>query len=269
MSARMLATALLLASGCRGILGIDTAIVGPADGRDEPVDGLAPDAIDNQPDARPIGDAAVPGPIAAVQGNYSDPNGAATVIVPFSLAESASDLNVVVVGWLGANVNVLSVSDTQGNPYLAVAPPTANGNVQLVIYYSTVSSGGSNTVTVQFDTSASFPDVRIAEYRGLAGLGSLDATSAATGTGTVCDSGALTTPHPDELLVGANMTTNALVLGGLGAGFSERVLSHPDQDVLSDRVVNTVGTFHATATLNISNGWIMQIAAFTAATPTQ
>src|SRR6476620_4643239 len=52
------------------------------------------------------------------QGNYAVPQTPqTTVTVPYTSAQVAGSLNVVVVGWAGTAVTVNSVTDTRGNVY--------------------------------------------------------------------------------------------------------------------------------------------------------
>ena len=52
---------------------------------------------------------------AYVQGNFAVPQTPqATVTVPYSVAQTAGDLNVVVVGWNDTNASVSSVKDSAG-----------------------------------------------------------------------------------------------------------------------------------------------------------
>ena len=64
------------------------------------------------------------GTITFVQGNYQAPQtSSSSVAVTYTAAQSAGDLNVVVVGWNDASTTVSSVTDTSGNTYsLAVGP---------------------------------------------------------------------------------------------------------------------------------------------------
>src|SRR5437879_3981109 len=75
--------------------------------------------------------------IAFVQMNYATPQTPAiTVSVPFTAAQSAGDLNVVVVGWNDTTARVVSVRDTKGNAYQpAVGPTAGSGAVTQTIYY--------------------------------------------------------------------------------------------------------------------------------------
>ncbi len=107
---------------------------------------------------------------AYVQGNYSTPQTPQTIVqVLYNAAQTAGNLNVVIVGWNDANGQIVSVSDTSQNSYqLAVGPTIRSGALTQSIYYAPNIAGagaGGNTVKVTFSALASYPDIRILEYR--------------------------------------------------------------------------------------------------------
>src|SRR5262245_26213865 len=76
--------------------------------------------------------------IAFVQGNSlpSTPS-ASSVTVTYTSAQSAGDLNVVIVGWMSASPHVSSVTDSRGNTYaLAFGPTTRAGFASQSVYYA-------------------------------------------------------------------------------------------------------------------------------------
>src|SRR5262245_45998188 len=94
--------------------------------------------------------------IAFVQVNAAVPQSSETqVSATYSLAQTAGNLNVVVVGWNDASASVTSVTDSRGNVYTrAVGPTVIAGVATQSIYYSAgiVAAGaGGNTVTAQFN----------------------------------------------------------------------------------------------------------------------
>ncbi len=63
---------------------------------------------------------------AFVQMNYAAPQqNSVTVTVPFTAAQTAGNLNVVVVGWADTTQQVQSVTDTKGHTYAVAVGPTA------------------------------------------------------------------------------------------------------------------------------------------------
>ena len=180
--------------------------------------------------------------------------------VSYSAAETAGDLNVVVVGWNDTTATVQSVKDSVGNPYSLAIGPTSGTALRQSIYYASNILGGSNTVTVTFTQAAAFPDVRILEYTG---VHAVDVTSGASGNSATSNSGAAQTKVSSELIFGAN--TVATATGAAGSGFTSRVITSPDGDIAEDKVVTTTGSNSATATLTSGGPWVMQMVTFSAA----
>jgi chitodextrinase len=206
--------------------------------------------------------------IAFVQVNSATPQGAAASVgVKFIAAQTAGDLNVVVVGWNDATAQVQSVVDSSGNTYQRAAGPTvvAGSATQSLYYAANIADAAANgnTVTVTFSPAAAFPDIRIAEYRGIATTNALDVAIGASGSGTSSSSGSITTTNANDLLVAGNLVQT--MTGGPGTSFTSRVITSPDGDILEDRIVTTTGSYSASATVSPSGWWIMQMAAFRAA----
>jgi hypothetical protein len=196
-----------------------------------------------------------------VQRNYATPQSStATVTVSYSAAETAGDLNVVVVGWNDTMATVQSVKDTAGNTYSLAIGPTSGTALRQSIYYAPNIVSGANTVTVTFSQPAALPDVRILEYKGVSAV---DVTAGASGNSATTNSGAATTRVASELIVGAN--TVATTTRAAGSGFTSRVITVPDGDIAEDKVVSATGSNSATATLSSSGPWVMQMVTFSAA----
>ena len=185
----------------------------------------------------------------------------ATVPVTFPGAQTAGDLNIVVVGWNDTTAAVQSVKDTAGNTYNLAIGPTSGTALQQSIYYAAPIVGGSNTVTVTFTQAAAYPDIRILEYHGVT---TLDAKAGASGNSTAANSGSATTTSANELIFGANTvyTGNAAA----GSGFTSRIITSPDGDIAEDKLVTTAGSNSATATLSSTGPWVMQMVTFSATT---
>jgi len=202
-----------------------------------------------------------------IQINAKLPSSGAQVSAVYASAQGAGDLNVVVVGWSDSTATVSTVTDTKGNVYtLAVGPTVVPGAVSQSIYYAKNIAGataGGNTVTVKFSTTASYPDVRILEYSGLDVNNPLDGGMGAVGSATTSDSGALVTTNSNDLLVGANTVLTSTTAAG--AGYTNRMITDPDGDLVEDRVVTAVGSYHATAALSSGGSWVMEVVAFKAA----
>jgi chitodextrinase len=203
-------------------------------------------------------------PTVFVQGNFACPQTPqTTVTVPFQSSETAGDLNVVVVGWNDTVTTISSVTDSKGTPYtLAIGPTQRTTVISQSIYYAKNVGAGANSVTVTFSAAAPFPDVRIAEYRGVDTVNPLDVAVGASGSSTSSNSGSKTTTNAADLLVGSNYTTTTTT--GAGANFTSRMITSPDLDILEDRSVTATGSYSATAPMS-SGQWVMQMVAFRAA----
>ena len=205
--------------------------------------------------------------IRFVQGAYAVPQSPqTTVTVAFPAAQSAGNLNVVVVGWNDASATVSSVIDSAANPYaVAVGPTVRAGQASQAIYFAKNIRSGANTVTVRFSTAAVYPDIRILEYGGLDAINPLHGAVAATGSSVTASTGSLTTSAANVLLVAANLVATGTA--GPGTGFTSRMITVPDGDIVEDRIVTAAGTYSATAPLTGSGFWIMQLVAFSATPP--
>jgi hypothetical protein len=204
-----------------------------------------------------------------VQLNYATPQSSvSTVSVPFTAAQSAGNLNVVVVGWNDTTASVSSVTDTKGNAYqLAVGPTAVAGAVTQAIYFAkniVGAAAGANILTVSFTVAALYPDIRILEYGGMDPLSPVDVTASATGTTATSSTPPVVTTEASDLLFAANTVTTWTT--GAGSGWTSRVITNPDGDIAEDRIVSTAGSYSATAPLGGAGPWVMQMVAFKAMT---
>ncbi|HVU48850.1 MAG TPA: IPT/TIG domain-containing protein [Terracidiphilus sp.] len=196
--------------------------------------------------------------IGFAQVAYSDPQtSSATVSVTYPSAQIAGDMNIVVVGWNDTTSTVQSVTDSAGNNYSLAIGPTSGSALRQSIYYAPGIAAGSNTVTVTFSKAAAYPDIRILEYKGVTAL---DMTAAASGSGTTASTGSVTTTSANELIFAAD--TISTTTKAAGTGFTARVVSIPDSDLAEDEVATSAGSYNATATLNSSGAWVIQIVSF-------
>jgi len=166
----------------------------------------------------------------------------------------------VAVGWGDTISSISSVKDSKGNLYTLAVGPTKNAPLQQSIYYAKNIVAGSNTVTVNFNQAAAYPDVRILEYSGLDPTSPLDVTKFKTGTGTAATSDSATTTSANELIFGAGNTAHHFTAAG--SGFTSRVINIYG-NIAEDEVVSSSGSYAATAT-NYAGLWVMQMATFKA-----
>jgi len=203
------------------------------------------------------------GSIGFVQVNYktSNPSGS-TLAVAYPAAQTAGNLNIVVVGWNDTTAAVSSVTDSRGNTYTRAVGPTTGTALSQSIYYAKNIIAGSNTVTVVFNQTAAYPDVRVLEYSGADTTNPLDVTAGASGTGLTGNSGSATTTSANELVFGAGMTFD--IYNAAGSGYTNRVITNFG-DIAEDKSVTSTGSYNATAAMRASAAWVMQMATFKAA----
>jgi hypothetical protein len=156
-----------------------------------------------------------------------------SVSVSYASSQTAGDLNIVVVGWNDTTSSVSSVIDTSGNTYAPAVGPTTASGLRQSIYYAKNIKGGSNTVTVNFNQAAAYPDIRALEYAGADTSNPLDVTAAAVGSSTTASSGSATTTSANELIFGADTIFTGTA--GPGAGFTARIITSPDSDIAEDK----------------------------------
>jgi hypothetical protein len=202
-----------------------------------------------------------------IQGNYAVPQTSQTIVtVPLTAAQTAGNLNVVIVGWNDSYAHVNSVKDSKGNVYQLAVGPTVTGTLSQAIYYAkniAAAAAATNAVTVTFSTAAAFPDIRVVEYSGIDPVNPVDRFVGTIGNSTTSNSGTVTTTTATDLLVGAN--TVKTYTSGPGSGFTRRLLTSPDGDIVEDAVKTVAGSYSASAPLGTGGVWVMQMVAFRAA----
>jgi hypothetical protein len=201
---------------------------------------------------------------AFVQVQSATPQTAQSVVATtFTQAQTAGNLNAVVIGWNEPTGDITSVRDSAGNVYQVAAPTTHGSRTSQAIYYakSIVGAAAGNTVTVTFDKAVAYADIRVLEYSGLDPTNPLDASSSAVGSASTASSGTTTTSFASELLLGAGTTSGGF--SGAGAGFTVRIITSPDADIAEDRTVTSSGAYSAAAPQG--GTWVMQLATFKAA----
>jgi Glycosyl hydrolases family 16/IPT/TIG domain len=201
------------------------------------------------------------GPTFVQQKSAVPQTASASVTVTYPVAQTAGNLNVVVVGWNDTTSTVSMVGDSLGNNYTLAIGPTTGTGLRQSIYYAAGIKAGSNTVTVRFNQAARYVDIRALEYSGLDAATPLDVTAGAAGIGTTASSGSATTKSANDLIFGAGTTAGRF--SAAGAGFVSRVITSPDGDIAEDQSVGTTGSYSATAP-NSSGAWAMQMVAFRA-----
>jgi len=204
--------------------------------------------------------------ITYVQGSYALNLNVNSLATTYLQAQLAGDLNVVAVAWDDPTAHVNSVTDSIGNTYTLAVGPTSSGGIytQSIYYAKNIAAAGAlaNTVTVAFNVNVD-PDVRIAEYSGLDPTTPLDKTASAAGSGTTASAGPVTTTSANEVIVGAAYFAGLST--GAGSGYTLRLQSDPELNMLEDQIVSSIAAYSATAPQDASDLWVMSMATFRAA----
>lgn len=131
-----------------------------------------------------------------------------------------------------------------------MAAHRGNGLSRAIYYASNIAAvpGGGNQVTVTFNQPAVYVDLRVREYAGLRTTNPFDAGVSANGTGSNAITGPVVGPAASELLFAAGMT--GAVFSGPESGFTSRVITSPDGDIVEDTVAASAGSYNATANVS-------------------
>jgi len=203
-----------------------------------------------------------PGPTFVQAGAATPQTPQSAVNVAFANAQAAGDTNILAIGWNDTAADIVSVSDSAGNVYQrAIATYRGNALSQAIYFAANIAGAapGSNFVTVTFTQAAAFVDVRITEYSGLNRTNPFDGGVSASASGSSATTATLTTSTPSELLFAAGMTSATFTAPG--AGFTSRMVTTPDGDLVEDAVASVVGSYSAGAA--VSGGtWVLQLAVF-------
>jgi hypothetical protein len=188
----------------------------------------------------------------------------ASVAATYAVAQSARNLNVVVIGWNDATASISSVTDSSGNSYAPAGSVVHGTALSQAIYYAkniVAAGAGSNTVTVQFSPGASFPDLRIFEYAGLDTASPLDAANGSSGNGFTASTGSVTTNAANELVIASDTVLSKTLSPGTGY---VPVLLTNFFDIAEHQITTQKGTFKPSASLDAKTNWVMLAAAFKA-----
>lgn len=178
-------------------------------------------------------------PAFVQQANATPSTSKASVSITFGNPQTASDANILAIGWNDTTSIISSVTDTAGNTYQVAVPTVSGDGLSQAIYYAPNINSGNNTVTVSFNKPAAYVDLRGAEYSGLNTANMFDSGASAVGSSSSANSGSLTLSSGDELLFGAGITTGGF--SGAGSGFALVVIT-PDGDIVEDAVTPSPGT---------------------------
>lgn len=185
-------------------------------------------------------------------------------MVAYPKAQTAGNTNILAIGWNDATSTLTNVKDTAGNTYKQAVGLSTSASMSQTIYYASnivASPAGTNTVSVAFNAAADYIDLRIVEYSGLSHLDPVGQSTSRSGSGTLATTDTINTTTPFELLFSAGMTRGSFL--NAGAGFTKRVITSPDADIVQDRIAMFPTTVKATAPSSDSE-WLLQLVAFRA-----
>jgi hypothetical protein len=237
----------ILASVPAGVAGLGTVIVTNPSGN---------------PGTLPGGYTYAPGlGVNFIQVNSAHPaSPAANATVTYPLAQTAGNLNVVIIGWDDATANVQAVTDSAGNTYtLALPANVGTGLSQTIFYAKNIVASASNTVTVTFSVPAASPDVRVLEYSGLDTIAPLDGAAGDSGISAVLDSGPITTTTAGDLVIGGSTVGGIVQASDL---IFTTVANTSDGLSVEHLVGPAAGIFDVTSTQNMNTNWVIQAVAF-------
>src|SRR5712691_260186 len=186
-----------------------------------------------------------------------------TVTLPANV--TAGNALVVFVSWNNQR-NLTSVTGG-GVTTWAQAVARLPVDPQSAIWYGLNSSGGTNTVTVNWDSDPNSCGMSVAEFSGLFTSAALDVTATATGSSTTITTGTLTTTNANDLLVAMGVQSSATAgaptngftaLTGVSASFNQEEAYN---------IVSSTGSYSTGWSLSGSSSWPSLIAAFKAPIP--
>jgi hypothetical protein len=162
------------------------------------------------------------------------------------------DLCVLGVGTNGGSIS--SVGDTGNNTFNSAG----SGGGQTVYVAANMHAGASDRITVTFNGSTGYT-FAVAIYRGLAKASPIDATASASGNSASFDSGAASTSHAHDLLVGVAASDGAMLPGTNYSTHAGGTFS-----LIEDREVTATGSYHATVTAASNEQWALRLIALKA-----
>lgn len=246
---RWIVLAVLLA-GCDALFQLDHLNAPPGDGRTTDV---IPGPVD---DALPA-DAVAGGPQFVQVGNEIGSGTLVTVDVPSP--QTAGNLDVLLVSWVGSASGIDSVFDDTNNAWAVASSVVTTNTTNQAMYYAYGIHAGPNRVSVSFNGNMTMVNLRLLEYAGIKAATDpkIDANGAAS-FGTLMTS------------AGVSVTQKALLVGGFvtgdmtispGTSWTERIKSA--FGYAEDRTVTT-GSYAAVAMQGTASPYIVHIGAFAA-----
>src|SRR5262249_74658 len=126
------------------------------------------------------------------------------------------------------------------------------------IFYANVSTSITPTVTVQWGSSATYPEMELYEFSNIASSSSIDASLSASGNSANVTSGSVSTTDSGDLLFGACCVANAVTAGE--TGWINTVTKN--HNGVEFRLPGAIGSYNATWTESASGAYAAVQAAF-------
>jgi hypothetical protein len=208
------------------------------------------------------------GPINYIQrADAATGSSAQTVPATMTTPQGKGNLNAVIIGWSNSAV-VSSVTDTEGNTYQPALPVINGTSLSQVIYYAKNIVGDNvncapncNTITVNFNTGASAPDLRVLEYSGLDPNNPLDQVAGNAGSGPTADTGACSNTKASELIVAGATVGSEVTAAGPGYTTVDYTFNG---DNAEQQITTSISSCEATTVL-VAGNWVIQSVSFKAA----
>jgi len=196
--------------------------------------------------------------------NLPNSNTGTTATATFTAAETAGDLNVVIVGWSDQTSSVTSVTDSNSNTYVLAGTSGGENNSSAIYYAKNISVATTTmpTVTVTFAHTLASADVRVLEYTGFTSTAvTVDNWIGNAGGSSPATSGTVTTSTPG-LIVGAGTASQTFLSGGIPAGLTSRGINMFGDVAMDSIPPGAVAPGPYLAGANVTGGWVMQAVGF-------
>jgi hypothetical protein len=153
------------------------------------------------------------------------------------------------------NTSVVSVSDSQGNPFSEVGTQLTSAlAVRSRVYFANNIRGGSDTVTIKLNAASAYLEVYVTEFTGVSQTNPIDAQAGATGSAGSVSSGYATTSQASDAIYGFCIGDVACTAG---SGFT--TLSNLHRNLSEEQIVGNAGSYAATG--YATSSWTMQMVA--------
>jgi hypothetical protein len=171
------------------------------------------------------------------------------------------DLLVVFVAWNNQNFAVDSISfGTNAFVLLDAQCETMTAVICEAAYYVENAQPSPTPVFVQYSGGVGARDIRMLDYSGIKTAGALDQHRVDHSTGMNFASGPVSTTQPNELLV-AGMTVGDRIQTG-DPDFMLHEITTQTASSSEDRIVQTTGSYTASASQANTNSYVIELAAF-------